>query len=82
MQNYSVNSFWTYRLEIFEYWNYENGVYFQGVINQFANIAGKMDITMIIIGHYRRQIEHNIKLAKFFGSEWYNQKTIECETTL
>jgi len=27
----------------------------QGVINQFANIAGKMDITMIIIGHYRRQ---------------------------
>ena len=27
----------------------------QGVINQFANIAGKMDIKMIIIGHYRRQ---------------------------
>ena len=23
----------------------------QDVINQFANIAGKMDITMIIIGH-------------------------------
>jgi len=27
----------------------------QGVINQFATIAGKIDITMIIIGHYRRQ---------------------------
>ena len=27
----------------------------QGVINQFATIAGKMDIIMIIIGHYRRQ---------------------------
>ena len=38
MQNYSVNSFWTYRLEIFECWNYENWVYFQGVINQFDAI--------------------------------------------
>ena len=27
----------------------------QGVMNQLANIAGNMDITMIIIGHYRRQ---------------------------
>ncbi len=27
----------------------------QDVINQFANIAGKMDITMIIIGLYLRK---------------------------